>query len=649
MRRAPASAILRRVAAHDIDPLATYCKKLGVATKISPGLDPRSPALDGVGDRRYALGPELGRGGGGRVLLGVDRNLRRSVAVKLLAPERASDPGKVQAFIEEAIITAGLEHPNIAPAYELGVSDELGLYYTMKPLNGRALHDIIHGVRIGDPLIASRFGLFRLLGCFVDMCRAIAYAHSRGVIHTDLKPGNVVIGEFGDVAVVDWGLAQILGPAGQEQARAGWHAGTPEYMSPEQVSGPSAKLDGRTDVWALGVILYELLTLTRPFRGNTSHETMVKVLYDDIELPSKRTPERPIPLEMERICMKALERDRELRYQTAGELLSDIDGYLEGTREQLRRSEVARHAMDAARAVLDPLVHIETQLDAKLARLRIDGGSAADETLAQQRNMLLEGYEQATHAVLRGMDAQAELTILLDAAGDLYWRTFTRIYPSHLPPEESVARRANELLTLLTQRALGAIVRIGKRMTHSAADATTTDDPWLAVVSALCARNATIDAQAAPSAMSELVERIAFLKNLDLFAQMAACDLLPIAELCQTRLYDDGAVISQQGEVGDQLFVVLDGEVNVIRDGVRINALGSGEVIGELGVLSESTRTASLIANMPVTLLALSGSDFRQIVRDNGDIGLALIQFLIERMRFATEREAKLRSSTPVV
>lgn len=643
------------------------CRRLGVEPKVHLGLDPRGPSIQGAGDATYALGPELGRGGGGRVLLGVDRDLRRSVAIKLLPRQRAGDPKAVQAFIEEAIITGGLEHPNIVPAYELGHSERFGLYYTMKRLTGRPLWQILEALRGGRKDLERHFGLFRMLGCFVDMCRAIAYAHGRGVLHSDLKPGNILIGTYGETVVVDWGLAQITGPAGGEQARAGMRAGTPEYVSPEVASGPAGVLDERSDIWALGVILYEMLTLSVPFKGDTTEETLTKVVTEPLTPPSRFAPDRSIPPGIEQICMRALEKKPSRRYQSVNHLLEDVEAYLEGTRERMRRIEQARYALSIARATIEEVGEDEDAVDALLSRARqdADGPAVVDrlapadiEALQSTRQKLLAAYERAATSLGRGFESGAEINLLNDAVGDLYWRAFARVYPSQLQPSASLANRATALLGKLSERSIAAVVKMGRQLADQLADpsssseldAVTQDDPWLATVVAFCRRKDHLDGDQTPSAMSALAQRIVFLKRVALFGAMPACDLLPVAEACSEEAYDAEQAIATQGERGDSLYVLLEGRVEVRRDDAVINHLASGDVFGEIAVLGESPRTASVITTEPTRCLILDAPAFRQIVRDNGDIGLAVIQFLIERLRFATEREAALRhTSSPAL
>lgn len=646
--------------------IVRYCREIGVMPQVSPGLDGGGPAIDGEGDGRYAVGEQLGRGGGGVVYLGTDRSLRRTVALKVLSPDHVGDPMRVQAFVEEAIITGGLEHPNIVPAYDLGCSPRLGLYYTMKRLTGRPLSEIIEALRDGDAATMQSFGMYRLLGCFIELCRAVAYAHARGVLHCDLKPENVLIGAYGEVVLVDWGLAQVLGPDGRRQARAHMHAGTPEYMAPEQITKAGHALDVRSDIWSLGVILYEILTLTAPFQGENAKEVLMRVMVEQVESPSQRAPGRPIPPGIEDICRRALSKNREHRYGSVVELLADLEADLEGSRERMRRSELARRSLDAARQVLDRLRPLEEESDYWLAGRPSDEGEEVrtafmdEPRLADLRRELMAGYRDAAQLVLRGLESDSEIESLSDVGGDVYWRVFTRVYPSSTPTSGPNREAATELLLTLSQRCFLGIVRAGRRLTRSreleapaTADAQrhgpTIDDPWLSVVSSLCDDDGDddefIDASRAPSSLRALIGRITFLRKISLFNAVPTAALLPIAEACHEVAFAPEQPVFEQGGLGDALCILLEGTVVVVRDGAVINRLGPGDVCGEVAVLSQSERTAGVVAtDEPVRALMLGADRFRRIVRESGDIGLAVIEVLSERLRVATEREAALRS-----
>jgi serine/threonine protein kinase len=643
-----------------------YCHDLGVSPKVSPGLDPGGPSLDDAGDGRYALGQELGRGGGGVVYLGADRSLRRSVALKVLSPELVTDPTRVQAFVEEAIITGGLEHPNIVPAYDLGCSSTLGIYYTMKRLTGRPLAQVLTELRRGEPATVQSFGTYRLLGCFIELCRALAYAHARGVMHGDLKPENVFIGEYGEVVLVDWGLAQVLGPDGKHQARARMKAGTPEYMAPEQITKSGQDLDVRSDIWSLGVILYELLTLTLPFQGANPREVLMRVMVEPLEPPSQRAPGRPVPAGVEDICRRALNKNREHRHGSVAELMTELEAELEGTRERLRQAEQARKTLDTVRAQLERLAPQEHEVDALIERhpTREDPGDAATDDelrLVHLRRVLLTGYHEVGEQLLAGLDADKGGQTLGEAAGDLYWRIFLRIYPSRTPTVAASRELAGELLTRLSERAFASVVRAGRHLARSrefvslsTLDLTLAEpqstDPWLSVVSTLCGgEDEALDPSHAPSALRTLLTRITYLQKISLFAAVPTWHLLSIAEACHEATFTAQAPIFRQGEPGDSLCILLAGHVEVVRDGAVINRLGPGEVCGEVSVLGLAPRTAGVFAVGEVLTLMLEAERFRKIVRENGDIGLAVIQVLAERLRVATERESALRSLTGTI
>ena len=653
----------RRLVSGPEPPLFAYCRELGIAPTVNPGLDPAGPPLTGGDDDRYVVGSELGRGGGGVVYLGTDRSLRRSVALKVMSPDLVTDPMRVQAFVEEAIITGGLEHPNIVPAYDLGVSPTLGIYHTMKRLTGRPLANVISALRKGDPATVQAFGMYRLLGCFIELSRAVAYAHARGVLHCDLKPENVFIGEYGEVVLVDWGLAQVLGQGGKDQARARMHAGTPEYMAPEQITKSGVDLDVRSDIWALGVILYELLTLTVPFQGASAREVLMRVMVEPLEPPAIRTPNRPFPPGIEDIVRRALSKNREFRYASVADLLADLEAELEGTRERLRRAEQARRSLETVEALLGRLRPLESEVDGLLAAHppREDTGEVkmafSDEPrLADRRRVLLGGYREAAEHIFQGFESDSDATMIGDAAGDLYWRIFLRIYPSHTPTSGPNREVANELLNNLSEKAFTAVIRAGRKLTRSrdvaslstievTRPAPTFEDPWLSVVSTLCNDEGDeLDPTQAPSALRQLITRITFLQRISLFNAVPAFSLLAIAEACQEYNFNPEQPIFRQGDPGDSICMILEGHVEVVRDGAVINRLGPGDVCGEVAVLGQAARTAGVIATEPVKTLMLGADRFRRIVRENGDIGLAVIQVLSERLRVATERESALRS-----
>jgi WD40 repeat protein/serine/threonine protein kinase len=302
---------------------------------------------------RYAAAEEgeLGRGGIGRVFVAVDRHLDRSVAIKELLLEHGDDPTRpgtvatLARFLREARITGKLDHPNIVPVYELGRRADGSLYYTMRVVRGRTLSQALGEART----LAERL---KLLDHFVGLCQAIAYAHSRGVMHRDIKPDNVMIGEFGETVVLDWGMAKAQGsdafepgsdtpPALDRLSQSldltvdGSLCGTPTHMSPEQVRGAVNEVDERSDVWALGVVLYTILSGRTPFEGKTLIELVQHIRAG--KCPPLRSLDSGIPPELAAITERALKAAPNERYQNAKELLRDVEAYRSGAQVQAYR------------------------------------------------------------------------------------------------------------------------------------------------------------------------------------------------------------------------------------------------------------------------------------------------------------------------
>jgi hypothetical protein len=296
-----------------------------------------------VSSPTYKLGELLGRGGMGEVMLADDIKIGRQVAVKRMRSTAPSAEATAR-FLREAKIQARLDHPAIVPVHELGTDADGRPFFTMKRLEGITLAEVLKG----------KESLQRLLRVFAEVCQAIEFAHARGVIHRDLKPANIMLGRYGEVYVLDWGVARVVGETDSAilpeieslsgDTQVGAVLGTPGYMSPEQVRGEP--VTPATDVYALGAILFEIVA-AEPVHP-PGHAALVSTLSGDPEGPSKRAPDRAIPPELEKACSTALSFEAAAR-PTAAALAAEIQRYLDGDRDLAKRRALAAEHLAAAR------------------------------------------------------------------------------------------------------------------------------------------------------------------------------------------------------------------------------------------------------------------------------------------------------------
>ena len=277
------------------------------------------------------IGEHLGEGGMAVVHLATDVELDRPVAVKRLRTELSNQREARQRFFAEAEIMAELEHPGTTPVFDAGRLPDGSCYYAMKKVSGRTLADIL--AERGEDDLKDPAGRAHLVGILLRICQTVASAHNQGVIHRDLKPENVMVDDFGAVYVMDWGLAKRLpkdeasGPSSSDRTQAGAVMGTPAYMSPEQASGRAAATDRQSDVFSIAVMLYEILTGTNPFRGETPVESMKGVIYHQPEPPSRRNSS--VDRSLSAITMKAIDKDPFRRYRSAVEMAEDLQRHRE--------------------------------------------------------------------------------------------------------------------------------------------------------------------------------------------------------------------------------------------------------------------------------------------------------------------------------
>ncbi|MBC8290907.1 MAG: protein kinase [Planctomycetes bacterium] len=365
----------------------------------SDGSGPFTGVMEGasnVGDAgSHQLGEMIAQGGMGAVFNARDLNIRRNVAMKVMLDPEEADEKALLRFVEEAQITGQLEHPGIVPVHQLGIDEDGNVFYTMKYVRGLTLGEIIRGLKNEDQEIVEQYPLGKLLSVFAKVCDSMAFAHSRGVIHRDLKPANIMVGEFGEVLVMDWGLGKVLGSesaaeseseareseTGESQAdasesetkqtpepissvrsphktdddsrvdsvrteddasrtRAGAIMGTPTFMPPEQSQGLIEKLDATSDVYSLGAILYDLLFLVPPIRGESATDVLTGVIRGDVEYPEDlersrdwalpHCPGDRVPTALSAVAMRALEWEQADRYQNVTELQREIEAWQSG-------------------------------------------------------------------------------------------------------------------------------------------------------------------------------------------------------------------------------------------------------------------------------------------------------------------------------
>jgi eukaryotic-like serine/threonine-protein kinase len=335
-----------------------------------PSVGPRPPreliAEPPPGARlgQYRLCAEYARGGFGLVWRADDEILGREVALKQMSGDLAADADYRQRFVAEARIAARLQHPGVVPVYNLGEAEGQHPYYAMKLVRGQTMAEAIRRFHSEPRETGERtVEHLRLLNAFLAVTRAMAYAHSRGVIHRDLKPDNIVLGDYGETVILDWGLAKVLrdgtpdeeslavpmaSPSPVNATQFGTVMGTPAYMSPEQAGGRLSEVDERSDIYCLGSILYHLLTGQPPFRGTDSDDVVQQVLAQAPARPS--TVCSTVPRALEAICLRAMASKRSERYAEVVALTRDLERYLadepvsahrEGVLERLGRW--ARH------------------------------------------------------------------------------------------------------------------------------------------------------------------------------------------------------------------------------------------------------------------------------------------------------------------
>jgi serine/threonine protein kinase len=295
--------------------------------------DAKFTQMQTIGYGRYSDFHLLAAGGSAVLRTCRDKILGRTVVMKTLHPHLANNEYMHSRFLREARVTAQLQHPSTVPVYDLGHDLEGRLYFTMKKVEGLSCREILDRQIAGNAELLEEFDLERMLGILIQAGNCLAYAHAHGVVHRDVKPENILIGEFGEVVLLDWGVAKVWADARDEAedsrmqnevlTDANQRPGTPLYMSPEQVR-TGAEIDHRTDIYSLGAMLYEVLTLTEPLKGKRIYDTFELIANEMPPPPRERAPQRQIPQALADVAMRALAKRPEDRFQSMGELIHEI-------------------------------------------------------------------------------------------------------------------------------------------------------------------------------------------------------------------------------------------------------------------------------------------------------------------------------------
>jgi tRNA A-37 threonylcarbamoyl transferase component Bud32/Flp pilus assembly protein TadD len=470
----------------------------------TPGSAPR------VRTDRYALKRFHAKGGMGEIWLAEDCDVGRAVALKRM--RRKGSPEEQERFLREARITGQLEHPGIVPVHELG-SDEHGQpVYVMKFVHGRTLSDAIKAYHKGEPNpeVPREVQLLRLLEVFVALCQTVAYAHSRGVLHRDIKPDNVMLGPYGETLVLDWGLAKLVGQAegkaggvslplstsGESlESVAGSVRGTPAYMPPEMAGGQVEDIDQLSDVYLLGATLYQILTGRQPRRGKSLPELLKEAMTNPPAEPRALDPTIPKPLEA--VCQKAMAWAKADRYQSADALAEDLQRYLAGESVSAYRETLAerawrwakRHRTALTRGGLAAVIVVVAAIGFAVLRDQIEARHAAERKAAEEaeaarrkdeaRNRLAEFRDKAdeTQFYLASVNPTTEQAAYFDpgkgmASGRDALARAARLADLPLADDErdEVKGRQYDLLLLLTQ---ARVLERSEEAAHEGAD-------WLA-------------------------------------------------------------------------------------------------------------------------------------------------------------------------
>jgi serine/threonine-protein kinase len=434
----------------------------------------------------------------GAVLRGRDADLGCEIAVKVLLEQHCDKPEMRRRFVEEAQIGGQLQHLGVVPVYELGSFADSRPFFTMKLVDGRTLASLLEARR--DP----GEDLPRWLGIFEQVCLTVAYAHARGVIHRDLKPSNVMVGNFGEVQVMDWGLAKVLGGDGAADERAparaaegvvvtlrsgsngdGSELGTPAYMAPEQARGEVDGLDERADVFGLGAILCEVLTGRPPYDAGSGREARRMAAEAALADALSRLDACGAEPELKDLAGRCLAAEARQRPRDAGEVARSMTAYREGVQERLRKAELERVEAEAraagerkrrrlavaAAAAVVALLATAGGTAARVSRERQVRAARVDVALGRAR-LLRDQAREAGDDVVRwaaARDAARNATEMRDDARDGATRALLAALSGEVEQGAQAAKRDHDLLARLTVARTNSVRTVGSGESENAA------------------------------------------------------------------------------------------------------------------------------------------------------------------------------------
>jgi eukaryotic-like serine/threonine-protein kinase len=429
--------------------------------------------------QRYAILKAFQRGGLGQVSVARDRELNRDVALKEILPRHADSEEARQRFLIEAEITGSLEHPGIVPVYGLGQYADGRPFYAMRFIRGDNLQlaiDEFHAhARAADRELRFR----QLLGRFVDVCNAMEYAHNRCVLHRDLKPGNIMLGKYGETLVVDWGLAKTIGadvhptdtvelpvrPLSADSTTAtqmGRVVGTPAYMSPEQASGRLDLLGPATDIYSLGATLYQILTGVPPFGVDDRHDLLGKVQRGEFKPPRQRKAD--IPRTLEAICLKAMANEPRERYLSSQALAEDVERYLADepvhayteplplrAARWMRKHRALVYSAAAVLVVTAVALTLGVVLLGAANRREQAQRQLAERNFELARNAVRDYYISVSEDTLLNQEGMQPLRDQLLRQALAYYQTFLETEPEEAPLRDELAQ-ANFFVGSITEK-----------------------------------------------------------------------------------------------------------------------------------------------------------------------------------------------------